>query len=483
MVRRSICALLLAAPLSLMFVGCSSLGKRDLAARRMQSAPTSHSARLMNLAERYEQQGNHEGALRLYQQVVRAEPGHHRAQQRIAAISGGRPAQVPAANHTLVAEAAPLPAEPAAVPAVTSTPATPAAAMPVDVHVPPPPAEPALTALQGAGLEESEQGSSPFDVAIVPDPAFAADDSAAEDSEPAPFIVAEPQPAETPELTAEWWGDDADSEVTDTTDPSELESPFEEPSPVIDESPAEWSRTSLARLCDNVPAELQGLIRELDAADPAQRKAALAELAHRGPSAEAALPAIDALLSDSDVLVQVHAAWAIWEVAGRPEDSIDALTQLLVTDTNPHVVQASAYFLGAIGQDANIAADALWFVCHRTTGITRLHAAEALACITPDDERPVTILIQGLASTDKDARWLSALALSSVSSAHRPAAVAALSAALNDSAPEVGAAAALTLGGFGDQAGAAVSQLQTVSDGSHEDVRTAARIALDCIVR
>jgi hypothetical protein len=413
---------------------------------------------------------------------VRVEPGHSRAQQRIAAISGGQPAQAPAANHTRVAQAAPLPAAPA-VPPVSSTAATPPAAMPVDVYVPPPPAEPALTALRGADLDESEQGPSPFDVAIVPDPAFAAAESDIEETEPAPFIVAEPQPAAAPELTAEWWGDDADSEVTDTTDTSELESPFEEPAPVMDESPAEWSRTSLARLCDNVPAELQGLIRELDAADPAQRKAALAELALRGPSAAAALPAIDALLSDPEVLVQVHAAWAIWEVAGRPEDSIDALTQLLVTDTDPHVVQASAYFLGAIGPDANIATDALWFVCDRTTGITRLHAAEALACITPDDERPVTILIEGLASTDKDARWLSALALSSVSAAHRPVAVAALTAALDDAAPEVSAAAALTLGGFGDEAGAAVSQLQAVSDGNDEDVRTAARIALDCIVK
>ena len=475
MVRRSICALLLAAPLSLMFVGCSSLGsKRDFAARGSQSA--SASARLMSLAERYEQQGNHEGALRLYQQVVRAEPGHRRAQQRIAALGGGQPAQAPAASPTLMASAAPLPAAPATVPPATAAPATPPASPPTDWHAPSPPAERELDAFQFAELSKPEQGPSRFEMAIIPDPAFAADEPAAADNEPAPFVVSEsPLPVETPELTAQWWGDDSDATA--------LASPFEQPAPAVDESPAEWSRTSLARLCENVPAELQGLISELDAAEPAQRKAALAELALRGPSAAAALPAISALLSDADVLVQVHAAWATWEVAGRPEDSIDALTQLLVTETDPHVVQASAYFLGAIGPDADIATDALWFVCQRTSGITRLHAAEALACITPHDERPVTILVEGLSAADKESRWLSALALSSVAPAHRPAAVAALTAALDDAAPEVGAAAALTLGGFGDQAGAAISQLQAVSDGDHEDVRTAARIALECIVK
>ncbi len=477
MVRRSICALLLAAPLSMMLVGCSSFGmKRDLAARRAQSAPTSHTARLMNLAERYEQQGNQEGALRLYQQVVQAEPGHRRAQQRIAAMAGGQPTQRPATNHTLVAELAPEPASPANSPDPARTaslaahvPAIPPAAPPMEADVPEPPAEPALAALPDVNGKMPRDETPPFDVTIVPDPAFA------DVSEPSPFPEPEPGQPTAPELTAEWWADTAQTEA--------LASPFEEAAPAVEESPAEWSRTSLARLCEEAPVELRGLIHELEAADPAQRKAALTELAIRGASAAGALPAIQALLSDPDVLVQVHAAWAIWEVSENPQDSIDPLVELLVTDTDSHVVQASAYFLGSIGADAAIATDALWYVCDRTTGITRLHAAEALACIAPDDQAPVAILIDGLSDADQETRWLAALALSSVSVQQQSAAVTALTAALSDISPEVRTAAALTLGGFGNHADEAVSELHAVSDSDDEGVRTAARIALECITK
>jgi HEAT repeat protein len=286
-------------------------------------------------------------------------------------------------------------------------------------------------------------------------------------------VVAET--AAAPELSAEWWDNGAEEDPFETS--------FEEPAPSVEESPAEWSRTSVARMCDGASGELQAMIRQLDATASADRKEALASLAHRGAAAEAALPAIAALLSDPDVLVQAHAAWSIWEVSHNPEASIDPLMVLLVEDHNPEIVQISAYLLGAIGPDAAIAEDALWYTCNHTTGVTRLHAAEALSRIDLDDARPVEILIGGLSDSEVETRWLAALALSSTAAEHRIKVIGALTKALTDPAPEVCAAAALSLGGFGDQASGAAEQLNAAASSDNDDVRTSARMALDCIIQ
>jgi hypothetical protein len=414
----------------------------------------------MNLAARYEQQGNHEGALRLYRQVVQAEPGNRSAQQRIAALGSPQPGGLRDAQQTMVAEAAAPETVSPQAPVIREPAALPPSEVEIDVTE--------NTAAPAPLPEETE-------VVITPDPAFA--DSAAATDEPAfeppEFVVAETVPA--PELTAEWWASDAEE------DP--FESPIEEAAPSVEESPADWSRTSSARLCEGASPDLHAVIGKLDSTDAADRKQALVNLARQGADAQSALPAIEAMLSDPDILVQAHAAWSIWEVSHNPEDSIDPLLVLLVEDNNPEITQISAYFLGAIGPDAAVAEDALWHTCDHTAGITRLHAAEALARITPEDSRPVEILITALGDTELETRWLAAMALSSTGPQHRTDVISALTTALADPSPEVCAAAALSLGGFGDQAAPAESQLNAAASSENEDVRTAARMALDCFVQ
>ncbi len=75
------------------------------------------------------------------------------------------------------------------------------------------------------------------------------------------------------------------------------------------------------------------------------------------------------------------------------------------------------------------------------------------------------------------------MALSSTGAGHRTEVIGALTNALADPAPEVCAAAALSLGGFGDQASLAEEQLNVAASSDDEDVRSAARMALDCIVQ
>lgn len=512
MVRGYLYPLLLAAPLSMMLTGCSSFGlKRDLAARRMESASSSHTTRLLNLAERYEQQGNHEGALRLYQQVVKAEPGHRLAQQRIAAIAsspnaGPMVAQAaapiaprsiagtPEAPSTAPSDAAP---QPIAQPAAQQTPEP--AAAPTIAATPAPAPEPALSALPiepvSPTITETTVASPPTGqvTEIAVDPAFAGTEI--EESTAAAEVAASeggdntsvssavlPEwalgtGADAPELSAAWWSEDAEAESEDPA----IELPLVDTNgcdPVTD-----WSTTSLARRCEGATPEVEALVQALESADEGARQSALSELARLREQARPALPAVIALLSDSQAVMQAQAAWTVWEISQDPENSVDPLTALLVKNDAPEVVQLSAYLLGDIGPDAGIAEDALWYICERSTGSTRLHAAEALVRIAPEDTRPVSILIEGLSEADAQNRWLSALALSCVADEHHPQAVAALAEVLDDSAPEVCIAAALTLGCFGSEAAAATEPLQLAATHESEEVRSAARIALDCITQ
>ena len=127
--------------------------------------------------------------------------------------------------------------------------------------------------------------------------------------------------------------------------------------------------------------------------------------------------------------------------------------------------------------------DALQAVLGQADTETRLYAAEALSRITPESADAVQILIAALESTERESRWLGAVALAGVAPPHRGAAVAALTTALQDPDPEICAVAALTLGGFGGEAGMAVPHLERALSHPFEDVRMAAETALACIVR
>src|SRR4026209_2451413 len=100
MLTRSVTVLILAAPLALVSGGCASTAFKPMARVSRQSAAvsSSHTDRLLQLAQRYEKQRNYEGALRLYRQAQNASPGDPRVESSIAAIAArqGRPVGGPA---------------------------------------------------------------------------------------------------------------------------------------------------------------------------------------------------------------------------------------------------------------------------------------------------------------------------------------------------------------------------------------------------
>ena len=447
MLTRSVKALLLAAPLALVSTGCASSAFKPHANGHSETLSSSHTDRLLQLAQRYEKQGNYEGAQRLYRQAERAAPGNPLVQSSLAAIAAR---QKPPADPMSIGQVADsrAPARAGQLQPATVQPgrsrdrgvADPAAANP---------SEPANSESVGVTLPAVQP-------AREADWPIASTESSAGQRQD---VVG--QPSGDPE----WW---RATQAVATTDN------------VL--SPGQWTQTSWSASQDVADSDLNNVMELLRSNRAADRKEGLADLARLGPSAGAAVPVVQSLTRDADPLVQAHAAWALWAITRDGIESVPVLTALLASP-QADVVQVSAYLLGSIGPDAAGSVAELNVVLQQADAATRLHAAEALSRITPDSAAAVQLLISALKSSDAESRWLAAIALSGVAPPHRDAAVAALIGALRDTDANVCAVAALTLGGFGPDALSAVPQLEQAMAHPFEDVRVAAQTALACITR
>jgi hypothetical protein len=451
MLTRSVTGLILAAPLLLGSEGCASSAFRPSAGTNQQPEMLSsaHTDRLLQLAQRYEKQGNYEGALRLYRQAEKSASANPHVAARISALAARQNRPDLSTTERQVADAAvahassdhqstarpgyefgPV-ASPAADLAKTIPPQN---ANVVRAETELPVVEPARGAV---GMLAASEGA-----AMLP----RATDSSS-DGEPvwcrATRAIA----------TAE------DARSSD------------------DWTPASWMATA-----HDAAPELDGALDLLHSTRSTDRKDGLAALAQLGPGAASAAPVVQSLMNDGDQLVQAYAAWTLWSITQEGFDSVPVLVDLL-TSSEADVVQVSAYMLGSIGPIAAESIDTLHAVCDKADMATRLYAAEALSRITPDSAEAVQLLLSALRSPDQESRWLAAVALAGVAPPFRDDAIAALTAALNDADHDVRSVAALTLGGFGPDAQSAVAQLEVAATHEAEDVRLAAQAALDCIVR
>lgn len=242
----------------------------------------------------------------------------------------------------------------------------------------------------------------------------------------------------------------------------------------------QWSRTSLVRLCEELDPHLLELVKKLESASANDRCDALYTLGQMGSPAEPTSLAIRALLDDADARVRSHAAGALRNIHGDAWDTVRVLSSLL-KDQDVETVRFTAYLLGQMGPEATHAVDDLQALRDTSTGLTKLHAAEALARITPEDAVSVQVLAQGLSEDDAHLRWFSAMSLGSVSAGQQDQAVSALKNALHDTDANVRATAALSLGGFGEHAQPAIDDLQRAIQFDTPEVRDAASAALACI--
>lgn len=243
-----------------------------------------------------------------------------------------------------------------------------------------------------------------------------------------------------------------------------------------------WKPTSLTRLCKDAHAAVLSQVARLESDDPAIRKDALNQLARMGRRASTANLAVRTLRSDSDPAVRGHVAWALWCIDDDTTNSVEMLRELLGND-DPAIVQFACYLLGTIGADAASSVPDLEQLIARSSGATRLHAAEAAARIDGTNTAAIDVLISALSDEVVETRWLAAIALSSATDTATGRAIEALTAALADESADVRAAAALSLGGFGTAARAASASLASASETDNPMVRDAARTALACIAQ
>ncbi len=241
-----------------------------------------------------------------------------------------------------------------------------------------------------------------------------------------------------------------------------------------------WGKTPVARLCPDAPSHFSGMLQSLDAADPEARKLALEDLANCGRDAQCCVPAIKACLSDSDPVVQGHAAWALWTITGDSAEPLRCLRAVLRCDQEEAVVFA-CYVLGQMGADAKSATSELATLQNDDSTAIRVHASEAMLKISHDGGVAIRVLTATLSSHKADDRSLAAVALGAACGNHRKSAISSLITALYDSDATVRCSAALALGGFGSDAQPAISALEVAAAATDAETRDAATTALACI--
>jgi len=533
-------ALLVCGPLSIVSVGCSAVTQRPVASA---ASSVSNADRLLSMAQVYEQKGQLQQAHKLYCQVLQENPNHAVAREHatdlMAAISQlqstkdpGSHSQVASSERSksglTIAKVAPAPTDPAlmgkkerkilsedevaaripkpralakAMHARQATVATvtheetktgtvtpaeqvaeePLAPLVMTVEQPitvvelPGPIE--LPAVEPLVTEPKEQVVASVDVPSVEVPAVevpAATLPVITSSRPATVVEAAPVLTAVVEAAPAVVMVEAAPVLTTVVESA--------PAVItIESAPATtWVKTPAGRLCPNAPEHLHGCLANLESSDPEARKAALEELVECGRGAVTCLPAIRDCLKDADLLVQGHAAWAIWSITGQSSEAIACLNSILACEQEEAVVFA-CYVLGTMGPQAQPAVPMLTRLQNDDSTGVRVHAAEAMLKVSNDGSLAIRVLTASLASHRADERSLAAVALGAAGPQCREAAISALITSLYDEDAEVRCSAALALGGFGKEAKASIAALEVAASATDAATRDAAMSAIACI--
>jgi HEAT repeat protein len=107
--------------------------------------------------------------------------------------------------------------------------------------------------------------------------------------------------------------------------------------------------------------------------------------------------------------------------------------------------------------------------------------AEAMLRLDGNHVTATDSLVGLLSASDPEVRMLAAFAMQSATTVQRPRCISTLIRVLEDTDSEVRAAAALTLGGYGSSAKAALPVLVRLVHDENVDTARAAGVALQCI--
>lgn len=482
---------LLVAVTVLLPAGCAA-GRGRLAGKGQVNT-----AQLLAAARQYEKEGNAEGAVGIYQHVLKYHPSNAEAKEGLALVqqgklrteydperllaSGNRAVQSnPQAREQLarVQQAqreqvndrmAELIAQAARNPKKIEVDPTPTPTL-VASTTKPQEAKPAATQVAKA------KSTAPTPPARLPEPsAKPAKPQAAAAEKKEPSRSVEP-PAQVAQIKAE------EAPEEETSIESAGFARVDGTDVPADWAEGSWQGHSLADKCQDASAAVLREVRKLESKADADRQEGLTKLAQMGSEAVSARGAVRELLEDRNQMVSAHAAWAIWEIEADTQAATSHLQQLL-SSNGTHVVQFACYTLGNMGEAARSAAPELETLLSHQDSYVRLHAAEALSRMAEGKQQASAIatLVALLKDSDAGVRHLSAMALAQTDRANEATAIAALTEALDDDNAGVRSAAALSLGAFGSGAESAVARLEKAVATDHTDVREAATTALACI--
>jgi predicted Zn finger-like uncharacterized protein len=141
------------------------------------------------------------------------------------------------------------------------------------------------------------------------------------------------------------------------------------------------------------------------------RAAAALALAVARSDDRTTLKALEDALKDTDALVRVSAARALWSLGVRQADILNEALIAGLKDPDPVVKQQAAEALFALGPEARPAAPQLEAVLGDPDALVRLRATQALWSIGPAAKAQVPRLLKGLEDRDAKVRVYSAMAV------------------------------------------------------------------------
>jgi hypothetical protein len=163
-------------------------------------------------------------------------------------------------------------------------------------------------------------------------------------------------------------------------------------------------------ISERIPLDVAQQIDELSHTLADVRQAAAIRLAAIGPAARHAIPALTHCLDDSESVVRLHCAQAIWEIDRNGYQILPVLVDLMLTNHGNTQIGA-AYTLGRMGPAASDTLPWLAKFVNDSKTIDRLVFAEAIVQIDPARQASLNVLVSGMNAAEADVRYLSAVAL------------------------------------------------------------------------
>lgn len=222
------------------------------------------------------------------------------------------------------------------------------------------------------------------------------------------------------------------------------------------------------------------LVAQLQSTNDQHRREAIDAVASMGPQGAIYRDDLLAIQRNGSGVDQTCAAWALLKTEAELTQSLNLLEQNLGSERSD-LVQLSAYLIGDAGYEDSTTQLALSSLMRNSDPMVRLHAAEALLKLDESHPEAIEVLFNLLDDSDFNSKWLAAHALSEAQGTSARLVVARLTRTLKESDAKTKAAAALSLGSFGEQARSAKVALLKMRVSSDEDLRFAAETALACI--